>query len=337
MEHVILISDYPEELKRDLEWEKKKLRESLGEEYKVEVYPYWNQKEFMEKLREAEVLLTAFLPVTAEVLASAEKLKLIVVNATGYGTIDLKKANEKNIAVCPIREYCTQEVAEHTMALMLCLQRGIRAYEHAIEQKKSWNYLDVTGLRRIEGQTLAIFGFGRIGQAVAKRAQAFGMKILAVDPYLPKEVAQAAGVSLVEKEEALQQADVITNHMNQTAENGHYFSEKEFEQMRKHPIFLNAGRGSCVDETALAEALDKGWIRAAGLDVLREENPDIENHPLAHRENVVFTPHAAFYSDTSMRELQRISCENLIHFCKKEYDSVNWIANREQITLDREK
>lgn len=333
MEHVILISDYPEELKRDLEWEKKKLRESLGEEYKVEVYPYWNQKEFMEKLREAEVLLTAFLPVTAEVLASAEKLKLIVVNATGYGTIDLKKANEKNIAVCPIREYCTQEVAEHTMALMLCLQRGIRAYEHAIEQKKSWNYLDVTGLRRIEGQTLAIFGFGRIGQAVAKRAQAFGMKILAVDPYLPKEVAQAAGVSLVEKEEALLQADVITNHMNQTAENGHYFSEKEFARMEKHPIFINAGRGNCVDETALAEALESGQVRAAGLDVLETENPDIGHHPLAHRENVVLTPHAAFYSDTSMRELQRISCENLIHFCKKEYDKVNWITNEKEIHL----
>lgn len=333
MEHVILISDYPEELKRDLEWEKKKLHESLGEEYKVEVYPYRNQKEFMEKLREAEVLLTAFLPVTAEVLASAEKLKLIVVNATGYGTIDLKKANEKNVAVCPIREYCTQEVAEHTMALMLCLQRGICAYEHAIEQKKSWNYLDVTGLRRIEGQTLAIFGFGRIGQAVAKRAQAFGMKILAVDPYLPKEVAQAAGVSLVEKEEALQQADVITNHMNQTAENGHYFSEKEFARMEKHPIFINAGRGSCVDETALAEALESGQVRAAGLDVLETENPDIGHHPLAHRENVVLTPHAAFYSDTSMRELQRISCENLIHFCKKECDKVNWIANEKEIHL----
>ncbi|MDY5882582.1 MAG: NAD(P)-dependent oxidoreductase [Roseburia sp.] len=333
MEHVILISDYPEELKRDLEWEKKKLRESLGEKYKVEVYSYRNQKEFMEKLREAEVLLTAFLPVTAEVLASAEKLKLIVVNATGYGTIDLKKANEKNIAVCPIREYCTQEVAEHTMALMLCLQRGIRAYEHAIEQKKSWNYLDVTGLRRIEGQTLAIFGFGRIGQAVAKRAQAFGMKILAVDPYLPKEVAQAAGVSLVEKEEALQQADVITNHMNQTTENGHYFSRKEFARMEKHPVFINAGRGSCVDETALAEALESEQVRAAGLDVLETENPDIGHHPLAHRENVVLTPHAAFYSDTSMRELQRISCENLIHFCKKEYDKVNWIANEKEIHL----
>lgn len=337
MRHKILISDYPEELKRDLEWEKKTLTDALGNDYEIEVYAYQSQEAFLEKMREVEILLTAFLPITTDIIANAANLKLIVVNATGYGTIDLQAVNAKNIAVCPIKEYCTQEVAEHTMALMLCLQRGIRAYEHAIEQKKSWNYLDVKGLQRIEGQTLAIFGFGRIGQAVAKRAQAFGMKILAVDPYLPREAAQEAGALLVEKEEALAQADVITNHMNQTAENGHYFSRKEFEQMRKHPVFLNAGRGSCVDETALVEALDKGWIRAAGLDVLREENPDIANHPLAHRENVVLTPHAAFYSDTSMRELQRISCENLIHFCKKEYDSVNWIANREQITLDREK
>lgn len=335
MSHKILISDFPEELKRDLDWEKKKLLEALGTEYEIEVYPYRNQEEFREKMKETEILLTAFLPVDAEVIAAASNLKLIVVNATGYGTIDLKAANARKIAVCPIREYCTQEVAEHTMAMMLCLQRGICAYGNAIEKKKSWNYLDASGLRRIEGQTLAVFGFGRIGQAVAKRAQAFGMKVLAVDPFLPKEVAEAAGVELVEKEYAFAHADVITNHMNQTSENGHYFSEKEFSMMEQQPIFINAGRGSCVEEKALVKALDKGWIRAAGLDVLETENPDIEHHPLVGRENVILTPHAAFYSDTSMRELQRISCENLIHFCKGEYDQVFWIANAKEIGFEK--
>lgn len=331
MKHKILISDFPEELKRNLDWEKKTLQEGLGEDYEIEVYPYENQENFIEKMRDVTVLLTAFLPVDAAVIAAAKNLKLIVVNATGYGTIDMEAANARKIAVCPIKEYCTQEVAEHTMALMLCLQRGIRSYEHAIEEKKSWNYLDVCGLKRIEGQTLAIFGFGRIGQAVAKRAKAFGMRILAVDPFLPKEVAEAAGAELVEKEFALAHADVITNHMNQTADNGHYFSEKEFAMMEQHPIFINAGRGSCVDEAALVKALEKGQVRAAGLDVLEAENPDMSKHPLAGRENVVLTPHAAFYSDTSMKELQRISCENLIHFCKGEYDEVFWIANRNEV------
>lgn len=331
MKKKIIISDFPDELKRDVEWEKKKIEAELGENYEVEVYPYRSQEEFMEKLKEAEVLLTAFLPLERQVLEKAEKLKAIIVNATGYGTIDMETANAKKIAVCPIQEYCTQEVAEHTMALLLALERKLRTYEKAIEQEKSWNYLDAHGIRRIEGQTMAIFGFGRIGQAVAKRAKAFGMKILAVDPYLPKEVAEKTGVTLVEKEYALENADVLSNHMNQTIANGHYFSEKEFRQMKKNPIFLNAGRGSSVDEGALKKALDEGWIRAAGIDVLEAENPNLSLHPLVGRENVILTPHAAFYSETSLKELQRISCENLVHFCREEYEQVFWIVNQKEI------
>lgn len=330
MKHKILISDFPKELERDIDWERKQIKEGLGNDWEIECYPYQNQEELIQHLTDAEVLMTAFLPVTGEVLLQAKKLRMIAVNATGYGTIDWDVANQKKIAICPVREYCTQEVAEHTLALMLALQRGLRQYRYTVEEEKRWNYVDGGELYRIEGQTLAIFGFGRIGKAVCKRAKAFGMRILVVDPHLSAQTAQAYGVSRVDKQTALKQADVISSHMNQTKENEAYFSWEEFKQMVRKPIFINASRGSIVEERALAEALDSGLVRGAGLDVLAEEYPKLEEHPLLGRPNVIITPHAAFYSKTSMRKLQQISCENIIHFCKGSYEKIDWIANREE-------
>lgn len=328
----ILISDYDDELKRSLEYEKKLLIDGLNnagiKDVEITVYPYKNEEDFIKKIKDYDVLLTAFIPVTKKILEKAENLKCISVNATGYGNIDLEEATKRNIAVCNVKEYCTQEVAEHTMSLMLCLARMLKHYGKEIEEGK-WNFQSAKGIERIAGKTLAIFGLGRIGQAVAKRAKAFDMNIIAVDPFLPKELADKLSIKLVSKEEALEKADIITNHMNQTKENKSYFSEDEFKAMKKHPYFLNVARGEAVDEKALIKALDNKWIKGAALDVLKEENPDLKANPLVKYENVCLTPHAAFYSETSMKELQRISCENIVYYMTKQYDKVFAVVNKE--------
>lgn len=315
----VLISDYLDVLNRQLEYEKDiittGLRGKYDEDIKIEIYAYEGSEEFLEHIKDADVLLTAFLPIDEHVIKAAKMLKCISVNATGYGTIDVEAAKKRNIAVVSIKEYCTNEVAEHTMALILGLSRNIKHYTKEIEEKHIWSYQSAEDtMERIAGKTLAIFGLGKIGQAVAKRAKAFEMNVIAVDPYLPKYIADEIGVSLVGKEEAFEKADIISNHMNQTNENKLFFSMEEFKLMKKHPMFVNVGRGECVDETALLSALQSGKIRGAALDVLQEENPVLLNHPLVGLENVILTPHAAFYSKESMRDLQKISCENIVEY-----------------------
>lgn len=323
----VVITDYKDVLERDLEYEKNILSKALkGSD--IVIYEYkGNQNEFLEVIKDADAILTAFLDINKTVIDSCKNLKCISINAVGYDSVDLKEATKRNIAVCPIGEYCTQEVAEHTMALILALSRGIKHYINDIDKKKIWKYHSISSLQRIEGQTLGIFGFGKIGKAVAKRALAFGMKIVAVDPYISVEDAKKLNVELVDAEYVWKNADIISNHMNQNSSNNNFFTINEFRKMKKRPIFINAGRGSSVREEDLARAIDENLLRGAGLDVLGEENPDLKNNKLLGRENVIITPHAAFYSETSMRELQRISCENIVYYLNGEKEKVNRIVN----------
>lgn len=323
----VVITDYKDVLERNLEYEKSILSNGL-KGVEIVIYEYnGNQDEFIEVIKDADAILTAFLDINKDVISACKNLKCISINAVGYDCVDLEEATKRNVGVCPIGEYCTQEVAEHTMSLILALSRGIKHYINDIDKKKIWKYQSMSNLQRIEGQTLGIFGFGKIGKAVAKRALAFGMKVVAVDPYVKEEDAKSLGVTLVDAEYILENADIISNHMNQNNTNNKFFTINEFKKMKKKPIFINAGRGNSVDEDDLLRAIDEKLLRGAGLDVLAEEDPDLESNKLVGRENVIITPHAAFYSETSMKELQRISCENIVYYLKGEKEKVNRIVN----------
>lgn len=323
----VLIADYESQLDRNLDYEKQLLQKGL-KSVEVEVYVYNDdKKEFLEKVKDVDVLLTGLIKVDKEVIDNAPKLKCISVNATGYGIIDIDYAAKKNIMVSHIKEYCTQEVADHVLALMLSLTRGVKEYNLDVERDKSWNFKPKRPLYRLEGSTMALFGFGRIGQAVAKRAQGFGINVIAVDPFIPKDIAESLGVKLVDAKHALENADIISNHMNETAENRGFFNKEAFEIMKDGVIFINTARGTAVDEEALIEALDKGKVRSAGLDVLVSENPDLNSCPFLHRDNVIVTPHSAFFSETSIRELQRIACENAINYLNGNSAKVFQIVN----------
>ena len=323
----VVICDYKDVLDRELEYEKDIIKNGI-KDVDISVYEYkGDNEEFIKEIEDADAILSAFLDIDKDVINKCKNLKCISINAVGYDTVDLEAARKNNVTVCAIEEYCTQEVAEHTLALILSLNRGIKHYINDIDNKNVWKYQSITGLRRLEGQTLGVYGFGRIGRAVAKRAQGFGINVVAVDPYISQEFADKYGVKMVDSNYINENADIISNHMNQNNSNNNFFNLEEFKKMKKNPIFINVGRGSCVNEKDLLIALERNYIRGAGLDVLEAENPDIKNNKLVKRENVIITPHAAFYSETSMRELQRISCENIVNFFNNNMEGIKRIVS----------
>lgn len=289
----------------------------------VEVYAYHDDvEELIAHLQGVQGVITAFVPFTQEVLSRAAQLRCISVTATGYGNIDVEAARRLGIAVCHVREYCTQEVADHTLMLMLSLARQVKPYIHAADEEKRWGKRVAGSLWKMQGRTLAIYGFGRIGQAVAKRAKAFGMRVLVVSPRTPAAVLEQHGCQAASDEQVWQQADVISNHMPHTPQTEGYFCASRFGQAKKRPIFINTGRGACVDEAALVSALDQGVIGAAGLDVLSSEAPDLTRSPLVGRDNVIITPHVAFRSEESLRMLMDISRKNLLYYFTGEHERI---------------
>ena len=233
----------------------------------------------------------------------------------------------KGIAVCAIGEYCTQEVADHTILLTLALLKGLKTYERSVEKDKAWIYNAKPGLKRIEGLNFGIAGFGKIGKAVAKRAKSFGMNILAYDPYIPDDVIRQLGAEPVSMDGLLEESDVITIHMNLTAENQGMFDLEKFKKMKRCPILLNVARGGAVNEQDLVYALDHNMVSGAGLDVLSSETPDMSTNPLVGRENVIITPHSAFYSTTTEYLLYKIPAENVLRCLEGKYKDANRVVH----------
>lgn len=325
----ILITDYADELNsRNLEYEKALFKQELGDDTEVEIHPYESEEALIARGMDADGILTAFITFKGETLLKMKKLKAISVNATGYNFIDIDTASERGICVCAIGEYCTKEVADQTIGMMLALIKNLKYYDEEISKSKKWIYSSIDPNRRTEKLTLGIVGFGKIGKAVAVRAKVFGMRILANDPLLSREEAEACGVQLADVETILEESDVITNHMDANHTNIKYFNMEKFERMKRKPVFLNLARGVSMDEGDLAEALDRGLLRGAGLDVLGSEEPDLQKCRLTERANVIISPHSAFYSKEAFEDLQNFSCYNLIYCLRGEKDKVFKLVNR---------
>lgn len=318
----ILVCDLPDSMAPDPAQEARILRAGLGAEAEVVHHPYdpADHDAFLAELARADALLTGFLPVPREVLDAAGRLRCISLNATGYDNVDLAAARERGIAVMCIGEYCTEDVAEHTLALALALNHDLKRHTDQIERHARWSYASGAAPVRFVDQTLGIIGLGRIGSNVARKARAWGLTVLACDPYVPADAGDALGVPLLPRDEVLARADIVSNHMNATAENVGYFDAATFAAMARRPVFLNTARGSAVVEADLVAALDGGHLRGAGLDVLATERPDLATHPLVGRPNVIITPHSAYYSTASEEALMRISCENIVHYLNGDHD-----------------
>lgn len=309
----IVIADYPDSMMPTHELEKKILISGLGSDTNIVIFEYSDNKreEFFRVIRDADAILTAFTKIDSEVMDHAPKLKVISINATGYDNVDLEEANKRKIGVCPVGEYCTEDVAEFTITTSLAMVKNLKSYIYDIDKNKQWRYDYVNPNPRIADLTIGICGFGKIGTRVAQKAKALGMKVIATDPFTNNKLED---VELVTKEELVANADIITNNMNLNETNHSYFNYDAFKLMEKKPYLINMGRGACMVERDLLQALDEKLLKGAALDVLSDETPDLEKNQLVGRSNVLITPHVAFYSTSSLEDLQRISTENIVNY-----------------------
>lgn len=288
----------------------------------MECCQYVDDELLIKKLENAEGLLTAHLKINKYVLDRAKKLKVISVDATGCGNIDLSAAKSNGIVVCSIGAYCTQEVADHGMLLILMLEKKIKQYMKLVEESHRYNYRELEPGHQLKGKRLAIFGLGRIGKALAERAKAFGYEVVAV-PHDEKKIGmREEDILYVSCREAFHTADVISNNMSETADNFEFFNKEAFREMKKRPIFINLGRGSAVNEADLYQALKEGELSGAGLDVMKDVYPDLHTNPLVGMDNVIITPHMAFYSVESMEKIRQIPIMNLINALTGNYEKI---------------
>lgn len=328
----IVICDYKTDLARDLGYEIAKLNAALPGA-QVVVYEYRDDKqELIQTLKDADAVINTYVDLDRDILSQCPQLKCIALNAVGYNMVDVQAATQAGIPVCPAAEYCTAEVAEHTLALLFALSRGLRPYIRDIEHHV-WDYMGAGALERISGKIMTIFGFGKIGRAVALRAQALGLKVQVVSGSLQPESAQALGLTLVDWETAVETSHVLSNHMAMNEKNAGFFDLVKFRRCKCKPLFLNTGRGGTVVEEDLVQALDLGYLSGAGLDVLASENVDFDQLKLLGRDNVIITPHAGFYSVQAARDLQDISCNSVIAALTGHFEAVSKIVNKDELKL----
>ena len=259
--------------------------------------------------KEADALLVTYAKINADMIREMKKCKIISRFGIGVDNVDIEAATRAGIVVTKVPDYCIDEVSDHAMALLLSLVRKI-PFSSARAHAGRWEMPAVTPIHRLRGTVLGLVGFGRIPQLVAPKAKAFGMRVVAYDPYVPQAVMDLAGVGRVEFAELLKISDYISIHSPLLPETHHLFSTDVFRQMKPGALIVNTSRGPVVDEAALAAALDAKQIGGAALDVLEQEPP--VSSPLFGRDNVILTPHTSFYSVESLEELQTKAAEEVV-------------------------
>jgi glycerate dehydrogenase len=264
-----------------------------------------------ERLRGAAICITNKVRITGEALRQLPDLKLIAVAATGTDVIDKPAAQEAGVTVVNIRNYAFNTVPEHVIALMFALRRNLVAYANDVRDgvwQASRQFCFLTHpIRDIAGSTMGIVGYGAIGRAIAKRAEALDMRVIASD-VMPQD-------GLVDFETVLRESDVITLHAPLTAQTRHMIGVAELARMKPGAILINTARGGLVDEDALADALRAGRIGGAGFDVLTQEPPRSGNVLLDPGiPNLIITPHVAWASQEAMQILADQLIENIEAF-----------------------
>jgi len=252
--------------------------------------------------RDADAILVTYAKLPGDLLRQLKRCKAIGRFGLGVDNIDLVTAKEKGIAVNYVPDYCIREVSDHAMALLLALIRKI-PLSNKLVQSGRWEMPAVVPIRRIEGTVFGLVGFGHIPRLVAPKAQAFGMKVIAYDPYAKPEVFKAARVESVDFDTLLTTSDYVSVHAPLLPATRGMMNAAAFAKMKKGAYIVNSARGPLIDEAALVAALDSGQVGGAGLDVVTAE-PLAKDSPLLGRDNVIISPHTAFYSIEALEELQ---------------------------------
>ena len=271
--------------------------------------------ETLERIRGADIVITNKVVISAQAFAENPQLKLVAVTATGVNNVDVEAAKQNGTAVCNIRAYGNESVAEHAFMMMITLMRNLPAYQRDVaaglwENSPFFCHLGAP-MRDLNGKTLAIFGRGNIGKTLATYAQAFKMNVV----FAEHKNAQSVRDGYVSFDEAIRSADVVSLNCPLTPQTANMIGEAELQQMKPGTILINCGRGGLVDEAALVAALKYGQIGGAGFDVLTQEPPR-DGNPLlkARLPNLIVTPHIAWASQEAANRLFDILLDNINRF-----------------------
>ncbi|MBT5330900.1 MAG: C-terminal binding protein [Porticoccaceae bacterium] len=263
-----------------------------------------------DEVKDADAVINTYAQMTPEIINGMEKCKLIIRNGIGVNTIDVDACNAKGIMVGNIPTYCIEEVATHAIALMLTLNRKVFLYNRTVREG-IWDVKEGMNINSTVGATLGLVGFGRIPRLINDRAQALGMNVLAYDPFVTAEAAAETGATKAEMDQIIAESDFISIHCPLTPETKGMFNYEAFKAMKDSAYLINTARGPIVNEPDLVQALEEGLIGGAGLDVLMEDKGQAE-HPLYKFENCIITPHAAWYSETSILRRRTQTVDSVI-------------------------
>jgi D-3-phosphoglycerate dehydrogenase len=255
---------------------------------------------------QVDAIMTNWAKVPASVIAASPRVKIVSRLGIGLDNIDVEYCTEHGIPVTNIPDYCIIEVAEHALALMFALSRKVAFYHHATKEGR-YELQAGPVLRRIEGQTLGIIGFGNIGRCLADKARCLGLKILAYN----RSPKQEHGVEFVDLDTLLARSDYVSLHLPATADSKNLMNAERLAKMKPTAYLINTARGAVVDERALAEAIASGHLAGAALDVQQIEPPDLTQSPY-HDPRVIVTPHAAFVSQESLENLRRRTAQQIV-------------------------
>lgn len=270
------------------------------------VYDHTQPEEVIARIGDAPIIITSKTVITAEIMAACPQIRYIGVLATGYNMVDLAEAKKRGIVVTNIPAYSTQAVAQHVFALLLELCNRVGHHNRAVQEGRwasardfcFWDY----PLMELAGKTMGIIGYGRIGQATAAIAKAFGMKVLCCR--------QSGGEGMVTLEEVLRNSDVISLHCPLTDSNAGFINAETIAKMKTGVLLINTARGGLINEADLRAALLSGKVQGAAVDVAAVE-PIRADHPLLGLDNCIMTPHIAWASQESRQRLMDIAAENV--------------------------
>jgi glycerate dehydrogenase len=293
----------------DLSWDSLK---DLGE---CTIYDRTTSDKIIPRADEAEIILTNKTVLSAEIIGRLTRLNYISVLATGYNIVDIKAARRRGVPVSNVPAYATESVAQMVFALLLNLTLNVAHHDRTVKEGRWMNSVDFcywdTPLIELQGLTMGLIGFGKIGRATASLARAFGMNVIFYDINIPSEVPE--GYRMVNIEDIFRESDVVSLHCPLTPQTDKLVNAKHLDLMKPTAYLINTSRGALIDEQALADALNDDSIAGAGVDVLSTEPPR-ESNPLLAAKNCNITPHIAWATRAARERLLHVTVNNVAAF-----------------------
>lgn len=297
---VITDGDYP-----SIEPEKEVLS-SIADLHK---YDCRSDEDVIRHARDADGIIVDYAPITRKVIENLPRLKVISRYGIGVDNVDVEAATEKGVVVANV-VYDVSSIAEHTIALLLaCWRKVVHADKNV--RRGVWSYQKLMPIRLLKSSTVGIIGLGRIGREVARRLKSFDTRIISYDPYVEENVFHELNIEKVELDRLMRESDIILIHTPLTEETYHMIDEEKLRLMKPTSILVNTSRGAVIDCEALYKALKEGWIASAALDVVEGE-PIKPGDKLLSLENLLITPHMAWYSEETIQEIQKKAALNVL-------------------------